>query len=53
MRLYNKHNNNKLDKGLSKRANKAVKNTKYTILKHFFMTMGTVTRASRLNNSII
>ena len=51
--LYNKHNNGKLNKGLFKRANKAVKNTKYTTLKYFFVTIGAATRASRLNSSII
>ena len=53
IQLYNKYNNNKLDKGLFKRANKAVKNTKHTTLKHFFVAIGAVTKASRLNNSII
>ena len=53
IQLYNKYNNSKLNKGLSKRADKAVKNIKYTTLKYFFITIGAITRASRLNNSII
>ena len=51
--LYNEHNNNKPDKRLFKRANKAVKNTKHAIFKYFFTTIGAVTKASRPNNSII
>lgn len=53
IQLYNKYSNGKLDKGVSKRANEAVKNTKHTTLKHFFITIGAITKASRLNNSII
>ena len=53
IQLYNKYSNSELDKGVSKRANKAVKNTKYAIFKHFFITIGAITRASRPNNSII
>jgi len=53
MQLYNKYSNSKLDKGVSKRADKAAKNTNYITLKYFFITIGAVTRASRLNNSII
>ena len=53
MQLYNKYSNGKPDKGISKRANEVVKNTKHTTLKYFFATIGAVTRASRLNNSII
>jgi len=53
IQLYNKYNNSKLDKGLFKRADKAVKNIKHATFKHFFMTIGAVTKASRPNNSII
>jgi len=53
MQLYNKHSDGKPDKGVSKRADEAAKNTKYTTLKYFFVTIGAITRASRLNNSII
>ena len=53
IQLYNKYGNSKPDKGVFKRANKVVKNTKYTTLKHFFVTIGAITRASRPNNSII
>ena len=50
---YNKHNDGELDKGLPERADETAKNTKHATLKHFFTTMGAVTRASRPNNSII
>jgi hypothetical protein len=53
MQLYNKYSDGELDKGISKKADKVVKNTKHTTLKHFFVTIGAITRASRLNNSII
>ena len=53
VQLYNKHDNSEPDKGLPKKANKAAKNTKHATLKHFFTTIGAVTRASRPNNSII
>ena len=53
IQLYNKYSNGKPDKGVSKRANKAAKNTKHTTLKYFFITIGAITRASRPNNSII
>jgi len=53
MQLYNKYSNGKPDKGVSKRADKAAKNTKYATLKYFFITIRAITRASRLNNSII
>jgi hypothetical protein len=53
IQLYNKYSDGKPDKGVFKRADEAVKNTKYATLKHFFVTIGAVTRASRLNNSII
>ena len=53
MRSYNKYNDSKLNKGLFKKVNKAVKNIKHTTLKQFFTTIGAVTKASRLNNSII
>jgi hypothetical protein len=50
---YNKHSDGEPDKGVSERADEAAKNTKHATLKHFFATMGAVTRASRPNNSII
>ncbi|XTI96196.1 hypothetical protein V2W45_1253896, partial [Cenococcum geophilum] len=53
MQLYNKHSNGKPDKGISERADEAVKNTKHATLKHFFATIKAITRASRPNNSII
>ncbi len=53
VRSYNEYDDGEPDKGLSERADEAAKNTKHATLKHFFMTMGAVTRASRLNNSII
>ena len=53
IQLYNKYSNGKPDKGVSKRADEVAKNTKHTTLKHFFVTIGAITRASRLNNSII
>ena len=53
MQLYNKYSDGEPDKGVSKRADKAAKNTKHTTLKYFFVTIGAITRASRLNNSII
>jgi len=53
VRSYNEHDDGEPDKGLSERADEAAKNTKHATLKHFFTTMGAVTRASRPNNSII
>jgi hypothetical protein len=53
VQLYNKYSDGELDKGVSKRADEAVKNTKHATLKYFFITIGAITRASRLNNSII
>jgi len=50
---YNKHGDGEPDKGVSERADEAAKNTEHATLKHFFATMGAVTRASRPNNSII